>query len=337
MLASEFEARPSLLRAVDRRRSSSLVLQATADRSKEFADRAEALFEAGRGTKGDALAAQVNLGNDRITVEKQRAVVVPGADRPRVLARPARGRQELDAVDPALPDDPAAAVASTLEQALDLARTNRPLLVQCGAQVKAAEANVEPSQAAGWAAPAQLPGASTAARAPRPTRSSPTSDRQSAVTGGINLNWDLFSGFQTDALTKQAQAQVAQAKLNLAQTERDVEGQVKVRARLATVRSWRALEIAQQNREHGDAEPRLRAGALQGRRLVDPRGARRAAQADAGGSDADPDPHRRRGRARGAGQGDGHPRQRSDAMKWWKGVIAGVLLLGGGGNHRRRG
>src|SRR5215471_14047498 len=76
-----------------------------------------------------------------------------------------------------------------------------------------------------------------------------------------------------------------------------------------------------------ESEPRLRAGTLQGGRLVDPRGPRRAAEAGAGVSDADPDSLGRRGGACGPGQGDGHPRQRSDAMTWWKGLIAGVLLL----------
>ncbi|HEY1333149.1 MAG TPA: TolC family protein, partial [Myxococcaceae bacterium] len=74
MLASEFEAVRRFY-ALWTAQKQLLVLQATADRSKEFADRAEALFEAGRGTKGDALAAVVNLGTDRINVEKQRAVV----------------------------------------------------------------------------------------------------------------------------------------------------------------------------------------------------------------------------------------------------------------------
>src|SRR4029453_18813506 len=82
-----------------------LVLQATADRSKEFADRAQALFEAGRGTKGDALAAVVNLGTDRINVEKQRA----GVSQAQIALASGLGRpegSELDAVDPALPDKP---------------------------------------------------------------------------------------------------------------------------------------------------------------------------------------------------------------------------------------
>ena len=73
ILASEFEAVRRFY-ALWTAQKQLLVLEATAARSKEFSDRAQALFEAGRGNKGDALAAQVNLGNDRISAEKQRAV-----------------------------------------------------------------------------------------------------------------------------------------------------------------------------------------------------------------------------------------------------------------------
>ena len=260
VLASEFEAVRRFY-ALWTAQKQLLVLQATADRSKEFADRAQALFEAGRGTKGDALAAVVNLGTDRINVEKQRAVVSQAQiDLASWLSRPEA--QELDAVDPALPETPPPASVS-LEQGLELARTNRPVLVQWGEQVKAAK-SFETSQAAGWA--------------PRINfqmqwlRSGPEADtvftnfgKQSAVSGAFTLNWDLFNGFQTDAQTKQARAQLAQAKLNLAQNERDVEGQVKV-ALDSLGAQLRALEVAQQNRVTASqnldyAQERFKAGA----------------------------------------------------------------------------
>ncbi len=238
-----------------------VVLQVTAQRSQEFADRAQALFEAGRGTKGDALAAAVNLGTDRINVEKQRAVVSQAQiDLAAWLGRPEG--EELDAADPSLPDTPPPPPV-TLQQGLDLARVNRPVLVQWGEQVKAAK-SFETSQAAGWA--------------PRINfqlqwlRSGPEADtvytefgKQSAVSGAITLNWDLFNGFQTDAQTKQARAQLAQAKLNLAQNERDVEGQVKV-ALDSLGAQLKALEVAQQNRVTATqnldyAQERFKAGA----------------------------------------------------------------------------
>jgi len=260
MLASEYEAvrRFYVLWTAQKQL---LVLQATADRSKEFAERAQALFEAGRGTKGDALAAAVNLGTDRINVEKQAAVVSQAQiDLASWLGRPES--QELDAVDPPLPDVPPPPTVN-LQQGLELARTNRPVLVQWGEQVKAAK-SFETSQAAGWAP--------RLAFQAQWLRSGPEADtvftdfgRQSQISGAFTLSWDLFNGFQTDALTKQARAQLSQARLNLAQNERDVEGQVKV-ALDSLAAQLRAFEMARQNRVTATqnldyAQERFKAGA----------------------------------------------------------------------------
>ena len=51
------------------------VLVDTVKRSQEQLDRANALYEAGRLNKSDAIQAQVNLGNDRIAAVKQRATI----------------------------------------------------------------------------------------------------------------------------------------------------------------------------------------------------------------------------------------------------------------------
>ncbi|MGZ6081049.1 MAG: TolC family protein, partial [Myxococcaceae bacterium] len=203
----------------------------------------------------------VNLGNDRISAEKQRAVVSQAQiDLASWLGRPEI--HDLDAVDPALPETPAAARV-TLPQGLELARTNRPLLVQYAAQVKAAEANVT-TQAAGWAPRLQATVQYSRA-ADTASKVYGNFDKYGAVTAGFNLNWDLFSGFQTDAQVKQAKAQVAQAKLNLAQNERDVEGQVKI-ALDSYGAQLRSLELAQQNRVTATqnleyAQERFKAGA----------------------------------------------------------------------------
>ena len=238
-----------------------LVLEATAQRSKEFADRAQALYEAGRGTKGDALAAAVNLGTDRINAEKQRAVV----SQARIDLASWLGRsegEELDAVDPPLPDNPKPA-GVTLDQGVELARTNRPLLVQFGEQVRAAGA-FETAQAAGWAPRLNFQ-IQYIRQGPEAKTVFTDFSKQNAFYGGFSLNWDLFNGFATDAQTRQARAQLAQAKLNLAQNERDVEGQVKV-ALDSLGAQLKALEIAQQNRVAASqnldyAQERFKAGA----------------------------------------------------------------------------
>ena len=259
-LVSEFEAVRRFY-ALWTAQKQQLVLDASAAKSKEFADRAQALFEAGRGTKGDALAAQVNLGTDRISAEKQKAVVSQAQiDLSSWLARPEV--EELEAVDPqvvAVPVPPTMTVADGVE----LARSNRPLLVQYNAQVRAAEANVT-TQAAGWAPRLNFQLNYSRANADASKVYSHL-DKYGAVTGTLALNWDLFSGCQTDAQTKQAKAQESQARLNLAQNERDVEGQVKVALDSLGVQ-MRALQEAQRNREAATqnldyAQERFKAGA----------------------------------------------------------------------------
>src|SRR5262249_19854779 len=51
------------------------VLLENVKRSKDQLDRAKALYEAGRGSKSDAIQAQVNLGNDQIVAVKQQATI----------------------------------------------------------------------------------------------------------------------------------------------------------------------------------------------------------------------------------------------------------------------
>lgn len=260
-LASEFEAIRRFY-ALWTAQKQLLVLNAAAAKSKEFADRAEALFEAGRGTKGDALAARVNLGTDRIASEKQQAVV----SQARIDLSSWLGRlesEELDAVDPMVLGSVPAPARVTFESGMELARSNRPLLVQYTGQLRAAEANVT-TQAAGWAPRLNFQLNYSRANTDAAKVYSHL-DKYGAFTGTLALNWDLFSGFQTDALTKQAKAAENQARLTLAQNERDVEGQVKVALDSLGVQ-LRALEEAQRNRDAATqnldyAQERFKAGA----------------------------------------------------------------------------
>src|SRR5262249_37933461 len=260
-LVSEFEAIRRFY-ALWTAQKQLLVLKAAAAKSKEFADRADALFEAGRGTKGDALAARVNLGPDRIAAGKQQAVVSQAQiDLSSWLGRPET--EELDAVDPQVVGAVPAPATLNLGSGMELARSNRPLLVQYTAQLRAAEANIT-TQAAGWAPRLNLQVNYSRANSEAAKVYSHL-NKYGALTGTLALNWDLFSGFQTDALTKQARAQASQAGLNLAQNERDVEGQVKVALDSLGVQ-LRALEEAQRNRDAATqnldyAQERFKAGA----------------------------------------------------------------------------
>ena len=261
MLASEFEAVRRFY-ALWTAQKQLLVLQATADRSKEFADRAQALFEAGRGTKGDALAAAVNLGTDRINVEKQRAVVSQAQiDLASWLSRPEG--QELDAVDPPLPDDPASAVGQPRAGAGS--RPHQP--PGAGAVRRPGEGGqvLRDRRRPRAGRPGSTSSCSGSARAPRPTRSSRNFGTQSAVSGAITLNWDLFSGFQTDALDQAGArpARPGQAEPGAERAGRGGPGQGG--AGLARCAA-RALAVAQQNRVTATqnldyAQERFKAGA----------------------------------------------------------------------------
>jgi outer membrane protein TolC len=85
------------------------------------------------------------------------------------------------------------------------------------------------------------------------------------VTGAVVLQWDLFSGFGTQAQVSRAAASVRTAELNLAQAERELDGAV--RSSIETLAAnIEAARLAAANREVALqslslAEERFKAGA----------------------------------------------------------------------------
>ncbi|WP_242371960.1 TolC family protein, partial [Anaeromyxobacter sp. SG26] len=73
-LATAFDVTRRFYEVVRAERSLA-VLENTAARSKDLVDRSDALYAAGRAPKSDTYSARVNLGNDLINVERQRALV----------------------------------------------------------------------------------------------------------------------------------------------------------------------------------------------------------------------------------------------------------------------
>lgn len=237
------------------------VLQAAVKRSEEQVERAKALFEAGRVGRGEEISAQVNLGNDRITVLRRQAQLATDQAQLAVwLARP--GTSDLAAVDPGLFDrEPAP--APSLDEALDAARRHRPLLVALRQQVRAAELGISIAQA-GYL-PRISGDASYSRRGPDagPVFTEPR--LQNTFTVGVGLQWDLFNGFATSADVSGARAALRRAELDLAQTERELEAEVR-RSLLSLESQIEAAKIAQQNREAAARaltlqEERFRAGA----------------------------------------------------------------------------
>ncbi|MGA9523038.1 MAG: TolC family protein, partial [Myxococcaceae bacterium] len=111
------------------------VLETSVKRSEQQLERARALFEAGRSQKGDSFAAEVNLGNDRLEVVRQRARIVDAQTKLSAwLARD--GLTPLVAETPAAFDhDAEPPPPVTLEDAIAAARSARPLFRALSDQV----------------------------------------------------------------------------------------------------------------------------------------------------------------------------------------------------------
>ena len=88
---------------------------------------------------------------------------------------------------------------------------------------------------------------------------------QNDLTASVQLSWDLFNGFATGAQSKRAEANIRRAQVILAQTVREIEGQVRSAHRSLEAQLV-AARLAADNREAAVqglrlAEERFRAGA----------------------------------------------------------------------------
>lgn len=259
-LASEFEGVRrffELYRAQEVRN----LFEANVKRSEAQVERAQALFEAGRGQRVDVFSARVNLGNDRLEVVRQAArIAAAQGDLAVWIARP--GTQALVASAPDSLDRPAGFEA-TLEEAVKLARGQRPLLRSITGRLRAAELATDIARSDYLPrVTAQVTGG----------RQGPAADpfftdpaRQNFVQGGVNLRWDLFSGFATAAAVQQAEIARRRAELEVAQAERELEAEIR-RAVVLFQTNQEAVEISRLNMETARqglelAETRFQAGA----------------------------------------------------------------------------
>lgn len=243
-----------------RTQSALQVLEATVQRSEQQVERAQALYEAGRAPKQEALSAQVNLGNDRIQLLlRQSQLAAAQANLAVWLRRP--GVEELQATGPSPIESPVPQTPE-LPRTLEEARTNRPLLRALAKEVDAAGAARNAARA-GF-----LPRVNAEAGLQHGAsrwNDFTNADINNNWNVGINLQWDLFNGFGTVAEVRQATAEKSRAELELAQAERDLQGEVK-RAHAALDLQVKATQLAQANLETARqslslAEERFRAGA----------------------------------------------------------------------------
>lgn len=237
------------------------VLTATAKRSEEQLERAHALFTAGRVGKSEEIAAQVNLGNDRINVVQRRNQLV--ADQVQLavwLARP--GTELLQAVDPGvLQQEPPPAPA--LDDALKQAREHRALLKALQQRVRVAELQRAIVQGD------YIPRVGLSARYSHTSQDLGPFFSEArygnTFNGGITLTWDLFNGFATDAQSARAEVNIRKAELTFAQTARELEAEVR-RAHAVLDGQIAAAKLSTANRAVAQqglqlAEERFRAGA----------------------------------------------------------------------------
>jgi outer membrane protein len=225
------------------------VLEATVDRSREIVRRAEALFEAGRGSRADVLTAQGNLGNDRIAVEQQRAIL----DQARANLAVILGRDAgapLDVVPPGLvagPALPSTAPPAADAELLEKARRARPLILAQAEGVRAAELD-ESIARGGWSPVVSARGSYN--------RSGPALSGHDGVYGPISrqyvadaqvvVAWNLFNGRQTLADEQRAAIAARRARAQAAQAEQQVSNEI-ARARASVIALSRAAGIAAEN------------------------------------------------------------------------------------------
>jgi outer membrane protein TolC len=207
------------------------VLVDTVKRSQEQLDRANALYEAGRLNKSDAIQAQVNLGNDRIAAVKQRATIAAAQSDLVVWIRHP-GVEDIVAENPGTIDAPPSAAVG-LENALRIAQQKRPLIRALENQVRATDYGVAVARSGFWPRIFATGSYTRAGNSLDPVFTDPSLNN--TFTAGLSLRWDLFSGFSTSGQTDQARYNRFTAQLNLADAQRQLEGDVR--------RNVRALEV----------------------------------------------------------------------------------------------
>jgi outer membrane protein len=235
------------------------VRRETAALSEELVKRADALFSAGRGTKADTFSARVNLGNDRIAVRNQAAVLERArADLAVVLGL--TSDVGLEVVPPGTvtqPDVSAQAEILPLPALLAEARKRRPVLAARKLVGEASDKEIARARGAYWPVLGLL--------ASYDKGSSELGGRfglfgalsaQYVATAQLTLAWNLFEGGATRAGVQRAEVEARRAWALLEQDEQAVSAEVTVaREQLAALVD--TTRTVQENLAAADAGLRL--------------------------------------------------------------------------------
>ncbi len=248
-LASELEAVRRFFELV-RAQLTLKVLQASVERSRDQLSRAKSLFEAGRGQRRDVLDAEVNLGNDEISVMRQeQAIASAQVDLLEWLGRPV---DDIEAVVPeSMSPKTVLAAAPDAGRLLEVARQKRPLIHTLEAQVRAGELAVSVARSNYFPSLSLQGGYSRSAPSANPFFTDPT--KQNALFIGLNLNWNVFNGFATDAAVDSADVQRRQTVAQQKQSLAELEGEL--RRTLRTLETQlRISQVAEKNKDLSERE-----------------------------------------------------------------------------------
>ncbi|MBS2027136.1 MAG: TolC family protein [Deltaproteobacteria bacterium] len=236
------------------------ILQVNVQRSQEQVDRAQALFEAGRGPKSDYYAAQVNLANDEIAVAQQRAKTDVARNNLNIALGQA-AEQPIDAKPPDLSARPATVNASQADEQALKARPGlaalRKQIDSSGMTITLAKGDYYPALNASLMYQYQ--------RAPAGVVTDNAPWNNYTATGSLNLQWNLFNGRSTDVAVQKAELAQSAARVNLIKSERQVTQDTETAVRTLTV-NLEALSLAEKANQAANlglqlAQERFKAGA----------------------------------------------------------------------------
>lgn len=226
------------------------VLDETVARSREQLERAKALYEAGKGTRGAIYDASTNLGNDEINVVRQKQTITTA--RLSLLQWLGRPDADVEAVPPADMAQLPATVSP--EDQVEQAKGQRPLFKALQAQVRAAEYAITSARAD------YFPALSVSAGY---TRNSPSADpfftdlsRQHQLSAGVNLSWNLFNGLAHLANEDRAKLDLRAAQAQQQQQLVDLETEIRNAVQSVTTEA-EVLAIAERNLSQAQEQAKL--------------------------------------------------------------------------------
>jgi len=206
------------------------VRRETAALSEELAKRADALYSAGRGTKADTYAARVNLGNDRIAVRNQ-AAVLEGARADLAVVLGLTSSTGLEVVPPSTVAGPLvpAQEPPPLPELLAEARKRRPVLAARKLSGEASDKEIARARGAYWPVlGVQASYGKTSAEVDGRFGLFGALSAQYVASAQFTVEWNLFEGGATRASVQRAAVESRRAWTLLEQDEQAVAAEVTV-------------------------------------------------------------------------------------------------------------